>query len=125
MKLIRFGSIGQEKPGIITGDSYFDLSSFVNDYDEAFFSGGGIEQVKTIIAANRHESFRIDAPVRLGSPIARPSKIVCIGLNYANHAKETGAPVPAEPIIFMNVSLAACKFIIPLQFTRTIFSLQE
>ncbi|RYD81373.1 MAG: FAA hydrolase family protein [Sphingobacteriales bacterium] len=102
MKLIRFGKEGNEQPGILIDDNWFDLSSFIQDYNEAFFATDGIEQVKNILAENKHAAFEIAKPARLGVPLARPSKIVCIGLNYADHAKETGAATPAEPIIFMK-----------------------
>lgn len=106
MKLIRFGASGEEKPGILINDTYFDLSSFVKDYDEHFFATGGIDQLKKIVQEGKYNNDAIPIPVRLGSPVARPSKIVCIGLNYADHAKETGAAVPAEPVIFMKSTTA-------------------
>lgn len=102
MKLLRFGSDENEKPGLLVDDNYYDLSSFFADYNEAFFTSEGIEQIENIVKENKHIAFAIPKPERLGSPVARPSKIVCIGLNYANHAKETGAAIPAEPIIFMK-----------------------
>ena len=102
MKLIRFGESGREKPGVMVNDVYYDLSSLVKDFDEDFFALGGLQQLRELLSGNRHHEFKMDEPRRLGSPVARPSKIVCIGLNYAGHAKETGAAIPAEPIIFLK-----------------------
>ena len=84
MKLIRFGEPGQEKPGVLINEKRYDVSTFVKDYDEAFFANDGIHQLKDIIAKN--ELPEISQSQRLGSPVARPSKIICIGLNYAKHA---------------------------------------
>lgn len=102
MKLIRFGNTGNEKPGIHIDGKNFDVSDFVSDYDESFFAGGGLQRLAQIISQHK-ESFReVPAGTRLGCPVARPSKILCIGLNYAKHAKETNAQIPAEPILFMK-----------------------
>ena len=100
MKLIRFGKIGQEKPGIHINGKNYDVSKYIKDYDESFFDQNGIEKLATILQ-NENLSI-IDDEQRIGSPIARPSKILCIGLNYAKHAKETGAAIPTEPILFMK-----------------------
>ncbi|MBB2144853.1 ureidoglycolate lyase [Pedobacter sp. LMG 31464] len=104
MKLIRFGEIGKEKPGVIINNEYFDVSDLVTDYNEDFFSEGGIEKLeKEISGANLK---KIDSNVRLGSPLARPSKLLCVGLNYSDHAKETNAPIPTEPILFFKSTTA-------------------
>lgn len=100
MKLIRFGEAGKEKPGVIIDDIRYDASAFGEDYTEAFFENNGLSRLAEFIKNN--ELNTIAGNIRLGSPIARPSKIVCIGLNYADHAKETNAPLPSEPIIFMK-----------------------
>ena len=105
MKLIRFGMAGNEKPGLIMGDTYVDVSSFVNDYNEAFFENQGLKKLTEFIKTNPALPI-ISKDVRLGSPVARPSKIVCIGLNYKDHAKETGAATPAEPILFLKSTTA-------------------
>ncbi len=102
MKLIRFGASGQEKPGIIEGEKWYDVSSFIKDYDEDFFAIDGISQLEKIIAENKLPE--ADSNQRLGCPIYKPSKVICIGLNYAKHAKETGAQVPKEPIIFFKAT---------------------
>lgn len=107
MKLIRFGEAGKEKPGILIGEKRFDVSSIVTDYNEAFFEENGLEKLKTALASNPSLP-EVDASVRLGSPVARPSKIICIGLNYVDHCLETNAPIPAEPIIFFKSTTSLC-----------------
>ena len=100
MKLIRFGKEGKEKPGINLDGKNYDLSAFIKDYDESFFEQNGLQKLAGIV--NEEKLPLIEDGQRIGSPIARPSKILCIGLNYAKHAKETGAAIPTEPILFMK-----------------------
>ena len=100
MKLIRFGKEGQEKPGIHLEGKNYDLSAFIKDYDESFFEQNGLQKLADIV--NKEKLPLVEDGQRIGSPIARPSKILCIGLNYAKHAKETGASIPTEPILFMK-----------------------
>jgi 2,4-diketo-3-deoxy-L-fuconate hydrolase len=107
MKLIRFGEAGKEKPGILIGEKRFDVSAIVTDYNETFFEEYGLEKLKKALAANPVLP-EVDASVRLGSPVARPSKIICIGLNYVDHCRETNAPIPSEPIIFFKSTTALC-----------------
>ncbi|MET3115247.1 2,4-diketo-3-deoxy-L-fuconate hydrolase [Pedobacter sp. CG_S7] len=102
MKLIRWGAAGKEKTGVIINEVWLDTSAFGGDYDEAFFENSGLERLEQFVKANTGKLDQISSDMRLGSPIARPSKIVCIGLNYADHAKETNTPLPVEPIIFMK-----------------------
>jgi len=104
MKLIRFGEPGFEKPGIIINEKYYDTSSLVEDYNEAFFGGNGLEKLKQDIASA--DLTEIDQSVRLGPALARPSKIVCVGLNYKDHAAETNAAIPTEPILFFKATSA-------------------
>ncbi len=104
MKLIRFGEAGKEKPGVCIDDKLLDVSAFIRDYNEAFFEHDGLALLEKTIASSRASFPELPATIRLGAPVARPSKIVCIGLNYADHAKETGAATPAEPVIFMKSS---------------------
>src|ERR1700744_3287575 len=106
MKLIRFGKAGSEKPGFIINDTWYDASSFGEDYNERFFETGGLERLEKFQRENEGKLSVLSEGVRLGPPIARPSKIVCIGLNYADHAKETDAPIPPEPVIFMKSTTA-------------------
>lgn len=107
MKLIRFGEAGKEKPGVLIGEKRWDVSSIVTDYDEAFFEENGLEKLKKALESNPSLP-EVDAAIRLGSPVARPSKIICIGLNYVDHCLETGAPIPTEPIIFFKSTTALC-----------------
>lgn len=103
MKLIRFGEPGKEKPGVHVDGKNYDLSGFVNDYDEAFFANDGLGRLSALLS-KRTELTPLPEGTRLGCPVARPSKILCIGLNYAKHAKETNAPIPGEPILFMKAT---------------------
>jgi len=102
MKLIRWGEAGKEKTGVIINDVQYDTSAFGGDYNEDFFDNNGLERLEEFVKANDGNLIEVPAGSRLGSPIARPSKILCIGLNYADHAKETNATIPAEPILFMK-----------------------
>jgi 2,4-diketo-3-deoxy-L-fuconate hydrolase len=102
MKLIRWGEAGKEKTGVLINDLRYDTSAFGGDYDEAFFENNGLQRLEEFVKENEGLLPQIGNEERLGAPIARPSKIVCIGLNYADHAKETNAPLPPEPIIFMK-----------------------
>jgi len=106
MKLIRWGAEGSEKTGVIIGDNWYDTSALGLDYNEAFFANEGLEQLAQFLKENEGKLEQISKDERLGAPIARPSKIVCIGLNYVDHARETNANIPAEPIIFMKSTTA-------------------
>ena len=108
MKLIRFGEINREKTGIIIDDEYYDTSSFGEDYNEHFFESDGLDRLQKFIESNKEMLPKVSKEIRLGSPIARPSKIICIGLNYADHARETKAAIPTEPIIFFKSTSAIC-----------------
>jgi len=102
MKLIRFGEAGKEKTGVIINDKKYDTSAFGEDYNESFFENDGLNRLASFIKENENSLPEIPEGSRLGSPVARPSKILCIGLNYADHAAETNAPIPSEPVIFMK-----------------------
>jgi len=105
MKLIRFGEQGKEKPGVVVDGVNLDVSAFGEDFNESFFEDNGIERLKIFLKSNTNLP-KVPVNARLGSPIARPSKIVCIGLNYAKHAKETNANIPQEPILFFKSTTA-------------------
>jgi 2,4-diketo-3-deoxy-L-fuconate hydrolase len=108
MKLVRFGARGQEKPGIVAADGRLkDVSAHVRDYDHAFFTGGGLATLREV-AARPDTLPDVPAGARLGAPVARPRNVWAIGLNYSGHAKETGAAIPAEPILFMKGTGAVC-----------------
>lgn len=106
MKLIRYGNPGHEKPGIIIEDKMFGLPGFEGDFDGAFFGGDGMVKLQAYLAAHEDKLEELSAGTRLGPPVANPSKIVCIGLNYADHARESGAAIPEEPIIFFKSTTA-------------------
>ena len=97
MKLIRFGENGKEKPGVILNDKKYDVSAFGEDYTEQFFETDGVTRLAAFIKDKQLPE--VADSVRLGSPIVRPSKIVCIGLNYADHAKETNAPLDRKSVV--------------------------
>ena len=123
MKLIRFGKEGQERPGIETAaGKRIDVSSFFSDYDEAFFANDGLEKLAAVLKDNEHLCPVVGAEERWGAPIARPSKIICVGLNYAQHAKESGMEIPKEPILFYKATTAVCgpfdQVIIPKGSTK-------
>lgn len=123
MKLLRYGKQGEEKTGILNDGEMLDTSAFGQDYDENFFATNGIERLQQYINYNKNTLKKIPADVRIGAPVARPSKIVCIGLNYADHAKETGAAFPSEPVIFFKSTTALCgpfdDIIIPKNAEKT------
>lgn len=109
MRLIRFGKPGAELPGIIdaTG-ARRDASSFGEDWNEAFFERDGLARLAPWLAANGDQLALVGGTVRWASCIARPSKIICVGLNYRDHAAETGAAIPAEPILFAKATSSLC-----------------
>lgn len=100
MKLIRFGAFRQEKPGLLDRHGRRrDISSHVVDFNAEFFAGGGLEQLRALDP----ESFpEVPAGVRWGAPVARPGKVICIGLNYRDHAIESGMNIPKEPVVFFK-----------------------
>ena len=107
MKLIRFGTINEEKPGVLLANgTKIDVSAFGQDYDEAFFGSNGINTLQAWLEINQDSCPIIGDDVRLGPPLSRPSKIVCVGLNYAKHAAESGMDIPEEPVLFFKASSA-------------------
>ena len=124
MKLIRFGEAGKEQPGIQDENGkYLDCSGFNEDWNEDFFTNNGIARLEEWLDANQKNLNEIPAGSRLGSPIARPSKIICIGLNYRKHAIESGMAVPEVPIIFMKATSSLCgpfdNILIPKNSVKT------
>jgi 2,4-diketo-3-deoxy-L-fuconate hydrolase len=106
MKLIRWGNPGKEKTGVIINDTRYDTSAFGEDYNELFFETDGLNRLQKFLDDNKGKLPQVAEGTRLGSPVARPSKILCIGLNYADHAKETGATPPTEPVLFIKSTSA-------------------
>lgn len=123
MKLLRFGVPGNEKPGVLVDNAILDVSSFGADFGEQFFADDGINKLKSWLATNAGKLPKVPDNIRLGAPFTRPSKIICIGLNYSDHAKETGATAPAEPILFFKSTTALTgpndPLIIPRNSTKT------
>ncbi len=104
MKLLRYGAVGQEKPGLLGTDGVIrDLSAVVAD-----ITGDELcaERLAQLAALDENTLPRVEAEVRIGAPVANIGKIVCVGLNYADHAKESGLPVPSEPVLFMKATSA-------------------
>jgi len=100
MKLVRYGEAGKEKPGILDAQGAIrDLSGVVNDIDAAAVSAAGLARIR---AAKIDSLPKVSGSPRLGSPIANVPKLICIGLNYADHAKESNLPIPPEPVVFMK-----------------------
>lgn len=105
MKLLRFGEPGQEKPGVRIQNDIVDVSAFGEDFGEKFFETDGLKRLEEWLKKNP-DLPKVAPNVRFGSPFTRPSKIICVGLNYSDHAKETGATLPAEPILFFKSTSA-------------------
>ena len=109
MRLIRFGEPGRERPGVLnSANRRLDVSAFAADWNEEFFAGDGLTRLEQWLGAHSADCPVVDDGVRLGPCVARPSKIVCIGLNYAGHARETGSDLPAEPIVFFKATTSLC-----------------
>lgn len=123
MKLIRYGQQGQEKTGVLIDGKRYDTAALGQDYNEQFFETGGLEKLSAFIKENEGKLSEVNETERWGSPVARPSKIICIGLNYAKHAQETGAAIPKEPIVFFKATTALCgpydNVVIPKNSVKT------
>lgn len=121
MKLVRLGNLNEEKPAVLVNGQYLDVSAYFHDFNETFFATDGLNRLQEILKST--ELPIIQSPERLGSCVARPSKIICVGLNYADHAKETGAAIPEEPILFFKSTSALSgpndDVVIPKNSTKT------
>lgn len=121
MKLVRLGKLNEEKPAVLVNGQYLDVSAYFHDFNETFFATDGLNRLQEILKST--ELPIIQSPERLGSCVARPSKIICVGLNYADHAKETGAAIPEEPILFFKSTSALSgpndDVVIPKNSTKT------
>ncbi len=106
MKLLRFGESGREKPALLVDEKIYDVSAFGEDFGERFFENDGISRLAKWFQSNKSTCPEVHKSTRLGSPFTRPSKIICVGLNYSDHAKETGATLPTEPILFFKATTA-------------------
>lgn len=106
MKILRFGEPGLEKPGVLINKEIVDVSSFGEDFGEKFFGTDGLERLSKWLKDKASSLPRVSPGIRLGAPFTRPSKIICVGLNYTKHAQESNMPLPSEPIIFFKASTA-------------------
>lgn len=104
MKLLRFGPVGQEKPGILLDDGRKDCSAYFSDWDQAFFEDNGLEKLQKLVDEQGHKLPAVPASSRWAAPVARPHTIICVGLNYSDHAKESGMEPPKEPVVFMKAT---------------------
>jgi 2,4-diketo-3-deoxy-L-fuconate hydrolase len=122
MKLFKYYQEGKSKCGVEISTQRYDISPHFNDYDEMFFGSKGIDKINNLYEKNLL-SLMAPTEIKFTAPIARPSKIVCIGLNYAKHAAEAGATVPPEPVIFFKATTALCgpfdDIIIPRNSVKT------
>jgi 2-keto-4-pentenoate hydratase/2-oxohepta-3-ene-1,7-dioic acid hydratase in catechol pathway len=124
MKLFRYGSPGQEKPGVIDGNGdHCDISGFGEDFDEKFFREEGIQDLKVWLDKNAASCKKIEKISRFGAPLKNPSKIICIGLNYSDHARESNMALPPEPVVFFKSTTAIVgpndNLVIPKNSTKT------
>jgi len=123
MKLIRYIENGHTRTGVVKDSKYYDTTAFGEDYNESFFHTFGLQRLSEYLDSAGNNLPEVSASIQLTSPVARPSKIICIGLNYADHAKETGAVPPPEPVIFMKATTALCgpfdDIVIPKNATKT------
>lgn len=109
MRLIRHGESGRELPGVILPDGrMIDASQEFREFDEGFFACGGLESLQSWVKDGYPQGSAIPKDTRLGAPISRPSKLVCVGKNYLDHALEFGGEVPDEPVLFMKATSACC-----------------
>ncbi len=123
MKIFRFGPTENEKPGVLLNDKKIDVSAFGEDYGEDFFAKDGINRLQSWLSTNSKNSPVVSNDIRIAAPIKRPSKIICVGLNYAKHAQESGMEVPKEPVLFFKSTTALCgpfdDVIIPKNSVKT------
>ncbi|MBC7570934.1 MAG: fumarylacetoacetate hydrolase family protein [Spirosoma sp.] len=124
MKLFRFGPPDHEHPGVVLPNGqHIDVTHFGEDYDESFFAADGPARLAHWLAAHAQNCPEIEPDTRFGPCVKRPSKIICVGLNYAKHAAETNAPTPAEPILFYKATTAICgpndNVVIPKKSEKT------
>ncbi len=130
MKLIRYGTSGKEKPGLQIDDKTgIDASGFGEDYNEAFFTNDGLSRLAKWFSENKESAKRFDlSSVRIGPPVCRPSKLICIGLNYRKHAIEAGLQIPNEPVIFFKSTTAIVgpndNLIIPRNSKKTDYEVE-
>ena len=123
MKLIRFGSPGAEKPGVLLGEVRLDCSAHFSDYDRDFLGSGGVDELRALVEKSASDLPAVDEAERWAAPVARPGKVLGIGLNYSDHAAESGMALPSEPVLFQKASNAVVgpydDVLIPRGSTKT------
>ena len=128
MKLARIGPPGAERPVVVTAEATYDLRGLTADLDRAFFADAGVERAREALAAGTLPLAPDTDAVRFGSPIAWPSAVVCIGMNYAAHAAEAGAAPPEQPVVFLKtpntVSGPDDPVMIPRTSTKTDYEVE-
>ncbi|MBX2916836.1 MAG: fumarylacetoacetate hydrolase family protein [Cyclobacteriaceae bacterium] len=128
MKLFRFGEPGKEKPGALVNGKMLDVSAFGEDYGETFLQNDGLARLEKWINANQNSLPEVSAATRIGACLQRPSKIICVGLNYTKHAFESKMPLPSEPIIFFKSTTAITGpndgVLIPRNSTKTDYEVE-
>ena len=103
MKFARLGPVGHERPVVVDDTTYYDLSALTSDIDGAFWESGGLDRVRAALDAGELPELERGDELRRGAPVARPGAIICVGMNYAAHAAESGAEPPTIPVIFLKV----------------------
>jgi 2,4-didehydro-3-deoxy-L-rhamnonate hydrolase len=123
MRLFRFVANGKIRQGVEEKEVYYDVSSFGEDFNEQFFENDGLTRLQSWFKSNISKCPTLSGTIQFSSCIARPSKIICVGLNYAQHARETNAPIPTEPILFFKSTTALAgpndDVVIPKNSTKT------
>jgi 2-keto-4-pentenoate hydratase/2-oxohepta-3-ene-1,7-dioic acid hydratase in catechol pathway len=123
MKFARLGAIGSEIPVVVQDDVNYDLTSLTPDLDGEFWASDGVAKTRAALDAGALPVVAEADGMRIGAPVKRPNKIVCIGLNYRDHAEETGAAIPAEPVVFMKDPMTLVgpfdEVLIPRSSTKT------
>src|SRR5882762_288037 len=118
MKLIRFGERDAEKPGVLTDSGRKDCSALFVDWNRNFFQNGGLDRLRAL-SGKFDDLPEVPPSARWGAPVARPGKVVGIGLNYSDHAAESGMPIPAEPIVFLKGTITVCGPYDPVLIPRS------
>ncbi len=128
MKLFRFGAAGKEKPGVLINNKMLDVSGFGEDYGETFLETDGLARLEKWVKANLNVLPQVSEGTRIGPCIQRPSKLICVGLNYTKHAFESKMPLPSEPIIFFKSTTAITGpndgVVIPRNSTKTDYEIE-
>jgi 2-keto-4-pentenoate hydratase/2-oxohepta-3-ene-1,7-dioic acid hydratase in catechol pathway len=128
MKLFRFGAPGKEKPGVLVNSKMLDASGFGEDYGETFLETDGLARLEKWVNANLNVLPQVSEGTRMGPCLQRPSKLICVGLNYTKHAFESKMPLPSEPIIFFKSTTALTGpndgVVIPRNSTKTDYEIE-